>query len=764
MWVKLKAVSLSSTLSFLLIGISLVAAAPRCYDTGNFTTNSTYAKNRDLILASLPPNASANGGFFTTSVGLNSDQVYALAMCRGDFTPDDCYSCVNSSIYELMANCPNQKEASSWTGDYCVVHYADRSIFGTLELDPTVAMYNTGDITSNLTDFDTVWQSLINNVVSNASNGSSSLKYATGEADFGVFQRIYSQVQCTPDLSQQDCDSCLRKSASDYVSCCNGKQGGVIQKPNCYFRWDLYPFYVAKAFTTAPECYETGNFTTDSTYGKNRDLILASLPPNVSANGGFLNATIGQNSNKVYAVGMCRGDSLDLCSTCLNFTIDNLIASCPNQLEALSWGGDFLCLVHYANRKFYGILERDPVKEVSNYAGEFTLDLTEFDMVWESLMVRLVTNASNGSSSLKYATGEANITVSQKIYTLMQCTPDLSQWDCNTCLRVSADDYKNCCHGKGGGYVKRPNCIFRWDLNRFYVYNASTAVLSLTPPSTPGSSPPIITKDEQKTSLWVPLGASLSAALGLALLSACVFFIWRRRNIQEDKEDSGEVQLLDLMVGSVPHENSSENFNLDNVGRSQGFPSMQFDILQAATNSFCDENKLGQGGFGPVYKLGPCGCVIEGGYMAPEYAMEGLFSVKSDVFSFGVLLLEIISGKRNSGFHSSEYGESLLTFAWKLWSKGEAMKLIEEHLVDSSVPTEVLKCIQIGLLCVQADPVDRPTMSSVVAMLVNDTITLPQPAEPAFYVRRFVAEPIQPNSSDRICSINEVTISNMSPR
>ncbi|KAK8972405.1 hypothetical protein V6N11_034296 [Hibiscus sabdariffa] len=494
MWVKLKAVSLSSTLSFLLIGISLVAAAPRCYDTGNFTTNSTYAKNRDLILASLPPNASANGGFFTTSVGLNSDQVYALAMCRGDFTPDDCYSCVNSSIYELMANCPNQKEASSWTGDYCVVHYADRSIFGTLELDPTVAMYNTGDITSNLTDFDTVWQSLINNVVSNASNGSSSLKYATGEADFGVFQRIYSQVQCTPDLSQQDCDSCLRKSASDYVSCCNGKQGGVIQKPNCYFRWDLYPFYVAKAFTTAPECYETGNFTTDSTYGKNRDLILASLPPNVSANGGFLNATIGQNSNKVYAVGMCRGDSLDLCSTCLNFTIDNLIASCPNQLEALSWGGDFLCLVHYANRKFYGILERDPVKEVSNYAGEFTLDLTEFDMVWESLMVRLVTNASNGSSSLKYATGEANITVSQKIYTLMQCTPDLSQWDCNTCLRVSADDYKNCCHGKGGGYVKRPNCIFRWDLNRFYVYNASTAVLSLTPPSTPGSSPPIITK------------------------------------------------------------------------------------------------------------------------------------------------------------------------------------------------------------------------------------------------------------------------------
>ncbi|XP_052490673.1 cysteine-rich receptor-like protein kinase 44 isoform X9 [Gossypium raimondii] len=150
--------------------------------------------------------------------------------------------------------------------------------------------------------------------------------------------------------------------------------------------------------------------------------------------------------------------------------------------------------------------------------------------------------------------------------------------------------------------------------------------------------------------------------------------------------------------------------------------------------------------------------------MAPEYAMEGLFSVKSDVFSFGVLLLEIISGKRNNGFHLSECGESLLTFAWKLWSKGEGMELLDKHLVESSVPNEVLKCIQIGLLCVQSDPADRPTMSTVVAMLGSDTITVPLPAKPAFYVGRFIAESVQPNSSDKICSVNEVTISNMSPR
>ncbi|XVF87663.1 hypothetical protein PTKIN_Ptkin18bG0138500 [Pterospermum kingtungense] len=150
--------------------------------------------------------------------------------------------------------------------------------------------------------------------------------------------------------------------------------------------------------------------------------------------------------------------------------------------------------------------------------------------------------------------------------------------------------------------------------------------------------------------------------------------------------------------------------------------------------------------------------------MAPECAMEGLFSIKSDVFSFGVLLLEIISGKRINGFYLSQRGESLLTFAWKLWSKGQGMELIDPLLVQSCVPSEVLKCIHIGLLCMQDNPEDRPTMSFVIFMLTREAITLPLPAQPVFSVRRVVSIPAQSPPSDRVCSINEVTISNMSPR
>ncbi|KAK9133682.1 hypothetical protein Scep_013210 [Stephania cephalantha] len=152
------------------------------------------------------------------------------------------------------------------------------------------------------------------------------------------------------------------------------------------------------------------------------------------------------------------------------------------------------------------------------------------------------------------------------------------------------------------------------------------------------------------------------------------------------------------------------------------------------------------------------------GYMSPEYAAEGLFSIKSDVFSFGVLVLEIVSGKRNKGFQHSDHDLNLLGHVWNLWNEDKASELIDATIFikDELSRLELLRCIQVGLLCVQQRPDDRPTMSSVVIMLSSDSPNLPQPKHPGFYYQRSFSE--GPSSSNIISYEKNVSFTTLEGR
>ncbi|GKB99373.1 G-type lectin S-receptor-like serine/threonine-protein kinase [Tanacetum coccineum] len=121
------------------------------------------------------------------------------------------------------------------------------------------------------------------------------------------------------------------------------------------------------------------------------------------------------------------------------------------------------------------------------------------------------------------------------------------------------------------------------------------------------------------------------------------------------------------------------------------------------------------------------------GYMSPEYAMEGTFSEKSDVFSFGVLVLEIVSGRRNTSFTLLDRTLNLIGYAWELWQQGDALQLEDPTLGDTCVIQQLLRTIHVALLCVQENALDRPLMSDVISMLINDTMLLPAPKRPAFF-------------------------------
>ncbi|KAL6197575.1 hypothetical protein ACLB2K_033183 [Fragaria x ananassa] len=159
------------------------------------------------------------------------------------------------------------------------------------------------------------------------------------------------------------------------------------------------------------------------------------------------------------------------------------------------------------------------------------------------------------------------------------------------------------------------------------------------------------------------------------------------------------------------------------------------------------------------------------GYMPPEYAMRGQFSVKTDVYSLGVLILEIVTGEKNTSFQSKR-GEYLLTYAWNHWRDGTPEELLDRNLRRSYSRNEVIRCIHIALLCVQEDPEKRPTMQTVVLMLSSYSVTMPLPQKTAFCLHSteemrmssVTSESLNQHSSNSACSVNEASISELYPR
>uniref|UniRef100_A0A2P2KKW5 Kinase family protein n=3 Tax=Rhizophora mucronata TaxID=61149 RepID=A0A2P2KKW5_RHIMU len=120
------------------------------------------------------------------------------------------------------------------------------------------------------------------------------------------------------------------------------------------------------------------------------------------------------------------------------------------------------------------------------------------------------------------------------------------------------------------------------------------------------------------------------------------------------------------------------------------------------------------------------------GYMAPEYIMHGHLSVKADVFSFGVVILELISGQRNSTFSQHHDAQNLLDWAYKCHKKDRSLDIMDPVLTSSASIDQVQICIRIGLLCTQGDPQLRPSMHRLVVWLSKKagTVHLDEPTRP----------------------------------
>ncbi|OEL25062.1 Cysteine-rich receptor-like protein kinase 10 [Dichanthelium oligosanthes] len=631
-----------------VVTLPLTAAQPYWSSTcagGTYAANSSYHGNLELLAAALPANASATpAGFAKGTVGAVPNQVSALALCRGDTNATACRKCVAAAFPGAQRDCSDTKDVTFYQDD-CVVRFSDQRFLDFIGVNSPYAVSSSDDdnLTVPAASFDAAVAALMSATVDRAvaadqpSNSTSSKYFATAVMDFDAhYPEIYGLAQCVPDMTAAQCRGCLGSLLASMPGFLNGKPGGRSLGIWCNLRYNVRPFFTARAMLHLPAPAPAP--------------APATVVPSICA------PETGSGRKRRAAVGISVGVA---CSVVLIliFSAVALIHSKRKNATKNDLFNNATALEKMARAKcmIFDFLTLQEATE--NFSEDRKLGEGGFGVVYKGKLPDGQEIAVK--KLLDSATGQALLQLQNEVRVLATL------------------QHKNLVRLHGF-------CVHQNEMMLVYEFiKNGTLDTFLFEDTRTGNK---LSWDQQYNII-------VGIAKGIMYL-----------------HDDSRIRIIhrDLKANNILlDENADPKIADFGLARLLGDHSQTKTATVAGTY----------------------------GYMAPEYAIHGNVSPKVDIFSFGVLVLEIVTRRRNTGFDDSDTTVNLLSDVWNSWTTGMISEMMDQTLEGYS-RTQALKCIQIGLLCTQPDPDDRPNISSVVFMLTRDNMELQAPAQPAFFFGR----------------------------